>query len=135
MRRRHRSHRLHGLGEPITLAAIPWLWVAGGALFAKLFATPMRDTLTDKGIAEAQKLRAALAERMVAQGLLETGGGISVEEFVAANADLMDPSLYASGKAPTKQELVNEIVAIVKVAKARSANVYTPFVRTLQGRV
>lgn len=49
-----RRHRLHGLGEPITLAAIPWLWVAGGALFAKLF---VRKPLTDKDMEIAQKLR------------------------------------------------------------------------------
>jgi hypothetical protein len=49
-----RRHRLHGLGEPITLAAIPWLWVAGGALFARLF---VKRKLTDKDMEVAQTMR------------------------------------------------------------------------------
>jgi hypothetical protein len=95
----------------------------------------MRDTATDKGMAEAQKLRRVLAERMYAQGTLESGGGISVEEFVAANSDLLNPALYASGVAPTAQELANEIRAIIRVARARQAGAYDAYVRTLQGRI
>ena len=142
-RRRRRSHRrshsMMGLGEPISLIAIPWLWVAGGALFAKWFsgtaAGGMKDTATDMDMARAQKLRRVLAERMYAQGTLEVGGGISVEQFIAANADLLNPALYADGKAPTAKELANEIVAIVRVAKARQAGAYDAYVRTLQGRI
>jgi hypothetical protein len=52
-----RRHRLHGLGEPLTLTAIPWLWVAGGALFAKLF---VKKPLTDKDMEIAQTMRALL---------------------------------------------------------------------------
>ncbi len=135
MRRRRRSHRrshsMMGLGEPISLVAIPWLWVAGGALFAKWFsgtgAGGMKDTATDMDMARAQKLRTVLAERMYAQGTLEVGGGISIEQFIAANPDLLNVA--------TAQELANEIVAIVRVAKARQAGAYDPYVRALQGRI
>ena len=49
-----------GLGEPITatIAAIPWLWVVGGALFAKWF-TRSRP-LNDKDMETAATLRALL---------------------------------------------------------------------------
>lgn len=121
MSRRHsqskprRSHRLAGLGEPITIAAIPWLWVAGGALFAKLLhGMSGADTLTPESIQRAQEMRSYLADRIKSQGTLWVGG-IAIDDFIAANPDLLDGSKYASGKAPTKAELANELVAVASI--------------------
>jgi hypothetical protein len=75
-RHRRRSHRrLSGLGEPISLIAIPWLWVAGGALFAKWFATGSLfgggRPLTDKDMAVAQKFRSLLDRANEVDNLLD----------------------------------------------------------------
>ncbi len=121
-----------GLGEPITLVAIPWLYVVGGALLAKWFTKSKGLT-----VEQANIISPVLMERIRSQGTLIVGGGISVEEFVAANPDLLNPALYAGGKAPTKEELVNEIYAILAVAKAQGAGsygTYSPLAQTLQGR-
>jgi hypothetical protein len=143
-RKHHRSHRLAGLGEPITstLAALPWLYIAGGALLARLF---VRTPLTDKDMERSQVLKSYLDASQnswfsQAQKAWSTLGidESAVDEFIARNVDLLDPNLYKSGVAPTVEELKNELRAIVAVAKAQGAGSYGDYAmvaRTLQGRM
>ena len=128
-RRRHHYRPMGALGEPITLTTAA-LWAIGGFVAARIFTK--RDNLTPQSIQRAQVLADFLKQsQLPAEAIYDEA---IIAEFVDRNPDLLNASLYAGGSAPSKQDLINEIKAIVQYVQTTGKwTDYSVAAKTLQG--